>query len=462
MDVQYPSQSTGNVVDQICRLVDKHGGRAYLVGGSVRDALLGHPVSDIDIEVFGIDSKKIIGLLASRFRVSLVGKAFGVIKLCDDPIDVSLPRRESRMGAGHRAFHVQSDPSLSLEEAALRRDFTINAMAYDPLKRELVDFFGGKSDLADRCLRHVSDKFSEDPLRVLRGMQFCGRFMLTAHAETIALCSSLTQDDLSSERLMGEWKKLITKGVRPSMGLRFLRQTGWLQYYPELEALIGCEQNSEWHPEGDVWAHTLLAMDGFAMERTLDPVDDLCVGFAVLCHDFGKPYTSCIDAAGRIVSPRHEAASRKPAESFLRRLTNSQRFIDSVIILTTQHMQPFQLHKNGASDAAIRRLARRVGRIDQLVRVDRADRFGRSPDSTADQSCGIWLMERARALAVADAAPSRIILGRHLIALGYTPSSAFRPVLDAVYDAQIEGLFFTEDDGVEWVKHYLKKKKIKL
>ncbi len=430
----------------IARLVQAAGGRALMVGGAVRDLLFGaKEVKDVDLEVFGLDAERLQSVLAPSFAFDACGLSFGVLKIKHADIDVALPRRESKRGIGHKGFLVDSDPTLSVAEAASRRDFTVNAMYYDPLADVFEDPFGGVDDLKKRVLRHVSSKFAEDPLRVLRGMQFAARFKLNPAPETIAICRTMEIEGLPPERLMGEWEKLLTKGVEISRGLSFLRETDWVRYFPELARLIGCEQDPEWHPEGDVWNHTALALDAFACHRLGDPVEDLIVGLAVLCHDFGKPATTFFDRSKkRIRSLGHDEEGVAPTLSFLNRLTNEERILKAVPPLVRCHMQPFAMWQSRAGDAAIRRLAVRVGRIDRLVRVAQADDEGRlikwEEGSCAGQEL-TWLVEQADRLRIADAAPKPILQGRHLIELGFKPSPRFGAVLAQVFEAQLDGAF---------------------
>ena len=279
-------------LQSIARAVRAAGGCAYMVGGAVRDLILGgREVKDVDLEVYGLEPERLKRVVGERFAFDECGLSFGVMKIKDFDIDVSLPRRESKRGIGHKGFLVDSDPFLPIPEAASRRDFTINAMYYDPLADVFEDPFGGIEDLRRRVLRHVSPKFVEDPLRVLRGMQFIARFDLHPAPETVEICRTVTMEDLPPERLFEEWSKLLVKGVHIGRGLAFLRDTGWVRYFPELQRLINCEQDPKWHPEGDVWNHTCLCLDAFARRRVGDYGEDLIVGLAVLCHDFGKPDT---------------------------------------------------------------------------------------------------------------------------------------------------------------------------
>ncbi len=451
MELRIDDSELAEAVTTICTAVRRAGGRALVVGGSVRDAALGKTAQDIDIEVCRVSVAALQRLLAARFEIMRVGEAFGVLKIRGLPLDVSLPRRESKIGLGHKGFEINSDPSLSPEEAASRRDFTINALAYDPLTGEVIDPYNGMEDIDRRILRHTSEKFAEDPLRVLRGMQFAARFDLTPAEETVALCQTIEPEGLARERIYDEWKKLILLGVRPSQGLRFLEASGWIRYFPELAALQGCEQEQDWHPEGDVWVHTLLCMDAFAGARAGDEWEDVVVGFAVLCHDFGKPATTRFDR-GRLRSLGHEEAGAEPTRSFLGRVSNHHALIEAVVPLVTHHLRPQQFYAASAGDAAIRRLARNVERIDRLVRVAEADSRGRTGRETDSFPAGMWLLKRAHELAVADAAPEPIVKGRHLIALGLDPGPQFSPILAACYEAQLDGTFATLDEGIDFAR----------
>ena len=373
LDLHIPASDLRTALTTLANAVAEEGGRALVVGGAVRDALLGLPAEDLDVEVFGIAPERLRGLLEERFRLDLVGQSFGVLKIRRLPLDVAIPRRESKRGLGHRGFEIHSDPTLSIAEAATRRDFTVNAISWDPCSREILDPVGGAADLEAGVLRHVSEKFSEDPLRVLRAMQFAARFRLDVAPETLALCRAIGPEGLAPERCFGEWKKLLLRGVEPSRGLAFLRESGWISLYPELAVLIGCPQDPEWHPEGDVWTHTSHVMDAFARQRLGEEWEDLVVGFGCLCHDLGKPETTYTDEDGRIRSPGHETIGEVPTRTFLARLTNQEKLVADVVPLVREHMKPTQLYMGRAGASAVRRLARRVGRIDRLVRVARAE-----------------------------------------------------------------------------------------
>jgi tRNA nucleotidyltransferase (CCA-adding enzyme) len=368
---------------------------------------------------------------------------------------VGLPRRESKIGLGHRGFAVNSDPFMPLAEAAARRDFTINAVYLDPLTDDIEDPWGGLADLTRRRLRHTSAAFADDPLRVLRGMQLAARFDLEPDTSTIQLCRRIEPEGLAVERIFAEWCKLILLGKVPARGLAFLNDSGWVRYFPELAALIGVSQDESFHPEGDVWSHTCEAMNVFASERLGDEKEDLIVGLAVLCHDFGKPATTQ-HKDGRIRSPGHAGVSVDATRNFLARLTASRDLVEAVIPLVREHGQPQALFEAGASDAAVRRLARRVGRIDRLLRVARADRLGRPPLHKTGFPAGEWLLERARKLSVETAPPPRLILGRHLIEMGLQPGPGFGAILDACYAAQLDGRITTLAEGLAFVRAWRK------
>jgi tRNA nucleotidyltransferase (CCA-adding enzyme) len=439
---------------QLEQQIRRAGGRTWLVGGCIRDLLLGRQPQDLDLEVSGLPPGQLHALLTEQFSVQFVGKTFAVFKLQGLPIDISIPSRMLIDPASVSGLLRQSDPDMDIDEALARRDFTINAMAWDPDTLELRDPFNGRADLDAHVLRHASDRFSEDPLRVLRGMQLAARFGLTVAPETVALCQTLTQEGQPSERLWEEWKKLLLQGIKPSIGLRFLSDCGWLRFYPELAALQGCKQDPIWHPEGDVWIHTLHCSDWFAAERTGHQDDDLVVGLAILCHDFGKPATTTNDF-GRITSRGHEQEGEAPTRCFLERLTNQGDLIDEVIPLVLCHLRPRALHDANASDSAVRRLARKVRRIDRLVRVARADHAGRPPQPFDGFPAGEWLLERARRLEVEAQAPAPLVMGRHILELGIQPGPHLGQLLDDCYEAQLDGLFSTLDEGIAFAKSKL-------
>lgn len=433
-----------------------------IVGGYVRDALLGQPGKDIDIELYGTSTLDTLSPILDSFGpLNAVGKSFGVLKLqhAGLEIDFALPRTESKTGAGHKGFHVKHSGDMSFEEAASRRDFTINSMGWNPTTQTLLDPYNGQEDLKNRRLRHVSDAFSEDPLRVLRGVQFAARFDCTMDTETQALCQQQDLSELPKERLLDEWAKLLLKARKPSVGLTLMKDLGLLKYYPELAALIGCEQDPEWHPEGDVWVHTLMVVDEMAALRTGDPKRDLLLMLSALCHDLGKPDTTVFQD-GRWRSPNHEAEGVPPTKQFLARLTDEKALVKAICDIVREHLKPALLYNDNqrgtVSDAAIRRLSLRVN-LQDLYLVTQADHYGRTtPDAIAkDFPAGIWLMERAAALEIKDQKPQPILKGRHLIPLGIKPGKGMGPILKAAFEAQLDGAFSTEEEALSWVQTHI-------
>ena len=451
------SDDQKSAVKQITQLFKKEGADIYLVGGCVRDSLLGLSPKDIDIEIYKLPPETIEAVLAKHFKIDTVGKNFGVFLLKGYSIDVSLPRKESKTGLKHTDFKITGDPYMHPKNAALRRDFTINAISYDLVKEVLYDPYNGIDDLSNKHLRHISPAFSEDPLRVLRAMQFIARFNLSVSPDTLKLCQSLTPNEIPKERIWEEWKKLLLKGHTISLGLQFLEDCEWLSYFPELSALTECEQDPEWHPEGNVWEHTKHCMDAFSKNRIGDDWEDLIVGLATLCHDMGKPKTTARGKDGRIRSPQHDVEGVGIAKAFLARMTEQKKVFDEVLPLVSEHMRPHNLYTNNSGDSAIRRLANKVKRIDRLIRVFQADQLGRPPLKVTEDPVSDWLAERSHHLELQASAPKPIILGRHLLAENLEPSPIFKTLLKECFEAQLDGTFDNETDGLIYLKSLLEK-----
>lgn len=439
------------LAEAIARAVKAKGGRALIVGGWARDRILGRASKDIDLEVFGVEADALKALLETFGRVDTVGESFTVYKIAG--LDVSLPRRESKTGRGHKGFTVVGDPALSFEEAARRRDFTINAISFDPLTGEYLDPFNGQADLAARRLTVVDpETFADDSLRVLRALQFAARFELALDDRTKAICRAIALDDLPSERVWGEIEKLLLGAERPSIGFALALELGVVDaLFPGLKALAGCEQEPEWHPEGDVWVHTLQVIDR-ARERIgdLPHAQAVTVMLGALCHDLGKPATTAfID--GRIRSPFHEEAGVAPTHALLDTLNvNSIDGYDvrgQVAGIVANHLKPGAFHKvPNVSDGAFRRLALKVD-LELLARVAKADCLGRVPgnfDCTAME----WFVERARALGVEHGAPKPFVLGRHVLAHGVTPGPHVGIVLKQIYEMQLDGRVTNVEEGL--------------
>lgn len=434
--------------------------RSYLVGGCVRDAILGISHQDFDIEVFETGYEALLRALSRWGRTNLVGRSFGVIKLTTAGgalYDFSLPRRDSKVAPGHTGFEITVDPTLMPREAASRRDFTVNALMYDLHAGELLDFFGGVEDLRGKKLRHTSDAFSEDPLRVLRGMQLCARFELKPASETLVACLQMKNrfHELAIERVREEWLKWASTSRLPSAGLTLLRESGWLSHFPELECLTTTPQDPEWHPEGTVWVHTCHACDALAgldQWQNESAETRAVLMFAALSHDFGKALTttrSLRRGVWRTVSPKHEVVGVELAMAFLARIGITGRLSARVGLLVRHHMVGTRL-----SDRAIRRLARRVEpeNIRHLALVMTADRLGRSTFSPSSQDQISDLLNQAAKLAVADMAPRPILQGRHLIDLGFEPGRRIGQALAVAFDAQLNGVFHDLRGAYSWLR----------
>jgi len=442
-------------------------GRPRLVGGGVRDWLLGLTAKDFDIEVSGVDFATLQMSLSPFGATDIVGKSFGVLKVrhraSGREYDFSLPRRESKTGQGHRGFVVAPDPTMNETEAAARRDFTLNAIAYDPFTGEVIDPYHGRMDLKLRVLRHTSAAFVEDPLRVLRAFQLAGRFNFTLAPETAELCRSIvgTYSELPVERVWGEWEKWAVKSLHPGQGLRVLEESGWMVHFPEVAALRGTQQEPEWHPEGDVLTHTEYCLDvlpTLPAWADMAPARRRLLMLAVLAHDFGKPLTTSFGprkGVMRWISPGHESAGGPLAETFLRRIGAPLELDAPVRALVLHHLAHYSGQSGGYSDSQVRRLARKLApaTIDDLALVMEADSRGRPPlDPSESLAVIAQLMQRAQELTLQDSAPKPLMLGRHLIALGWTPGPQFKPLLDAAFEAQLDGAFADEAGGLTWLK----------
>ena len=446
-------------VIQISKAVDEAGGRALLVGGCVRDMIMQKRPKDFDLEVYKVEPARLREILERFGKVNTVGEAFTVYKLGND-LDVSIPRRERKSGTGHRGFVIEGEPSMSIEEASRRRDFTINAILKDPLTGEVIDPFEGNKDIDNQVLRAVaSDTFVEDSLRVLRAAQFASRLDFTIDADTVALCKTIDLSDLPAERVWGEIEKLLLQSERPSVGLEWLRELGVVEkLFPEIASLIDIPQDPVWHPEGDVFIHTQLVVD-----RARELIDDLpypkkvTVMLAALAHDFGKPATTeFLDGHWR--SRGHEAGGVEPTTTFLNRLNvhtlDGYDVRGQVISLVREHLKPGEFYKkrDEIGEGAFRRLARRC-EPDLLYRVAKADSLGRNAswvprEKWYDAAAQEWFIQRARELEVDKTAPLPILLGRHLIELGVSPGPEMGEVTRTVYEMQLDGRVRNLEDAV--------------
>jgi tRNA nucleotidyltransferase (CCA-adding enzyme) len=455
-----------SLLTSVAREIAAAGGEAYLVGGWVRDRLMGVPSgargTDFDIEVYGLALDPLMAILKKHGKPSLVGKAFGVITLTREGVtyDFAFPRTERKVGDGHKGFEVTADPSLDFATASSRRDFTINAMGMRLPDLELVDCHGGQADLARGVLRHVSAAFSEDPLRALRAVQFAARFRFDIAPATQAMCAAQPLEELPRERLFAEFKKLLLKSERPSIGFEWMRRMNLLRFFPELAALVGVPQEPEWHCEGDVWTHTLMVVDQAARLRDdyADEGDALAHMLAALCHDLGKADFT-IRKDNRWRSPAHEAGGDKPTRALLARLTNEANLVEAVVALVREHLKPSQLYKvrETLKPSAIRRLALRVD-IAKLVRLARADHLGRTTEEAlAGQfPAGDWLLEESKKLDVLLQKPAPFLTGKFLLSLGLKPGPELGKIIAESFELQLEGEIADVAAAEEWARERIR------
>lgn len=455
--------SSATLTLEIANTLHNEGARAIIVGGTVRDLLLkkenkNFKLKDIDIEVFGIEKDGLKKILNDFGRTLEVGVSFAVFKL--KGLDISLPRRDSKIGSGHKGFQIEIDPNLSYGEASRRRSFTINSMGLDPLTGELLDPWGGRNDLKKKILRAVDPKtFIEDSLRVLRGMQFVGRFNLAIDTATLNLCRAIPLDDLSEDRIGEEWLKLLLLSDKPSIGLQAGMDLGVFEkLHPELFGLAGVSQQSEWHPEGDVWEHTKLAVDAMAHIYRREKQDDgqaEILMLAALLHDIGKPPTTEL-SEGFIHSYNHHIVGQEIAENFLLKIKRNRKIIQSVLPLIQEHL--FLTFAPEPSDKALRRLAVRLkpATIRQLAHVIEADLIGMKAGTERIDRCR-KLLDDASRLELSESMPKPILTGKILIDQGLQPGPAFGDILDDAYEAQLDNEFDSTEKALAWLKKRLKK-----
>jgi tRNA nucleotidyltransferase (CCA-adding enzyme) len=437
---------------------------AYLVGGSVRDALLGNIPKDLDIEVYQTNLDDLVKILEKAGKVDQVGRSFGVIKLTLEGqiFDFSLPRRDSKLPqGGQKGFSIEIQECITPQEAASRRDLTINSLAYNPKTNEILDFHGGLKDLEGKILRHTSPAFTEDPLRVLRVMQFAARFDFDIAPETIELSRSIkeTYNSLAKERVNEEFTKMLLKGVNIRRGLNFLKDSQWIEHFPELQALDRCPQDPEWHPEGDVLQHTGYTCNamarllrrpetsGFSKEKKLELM------LAILCHDFGKP--SCTKEEFKpkvnrvaIVSPGHDQAGKEPTENFLNRIGIPQAVVNDVIPLVLHHMD----HLTVSTPSEIRDLAVQLKpmSIHELGYVIEADHSGRPPLPCRQPEKMEGILHTAESLGCLHGPQPPLLTGQMIVDLNIPEGKAVGVIFKAAYQAQIQGTISTKEQAIEW------------
>lgn len=434
----------------------EHDWQVFAVGGFVRDMVVSKKSKDLDLEVFGPNSvEELIDFLSEFGEVNAVGKSFGVLKLKVNGVDldVSLPRTESKEGQGHKGFVAKSDGALTPKQASLRRDFTFNALMLALPDCEIVDFHNGQFDLLNKRLHHTSPQFADDPLRVLRGMQFCGRFDLIAEKDTCELSRSLLPEfeTLAKERLWIEFEKWAAKSVKPSRGLVFLLRSGWIKKFPEIANLIGIPQSPKHHAEGSVWQHTKMVCDKAAKisdRENLSREDRVVLLLSALCHDFGKVVCTFTKADGDITSVGHDIEGKRFVESFLDSIDTPTDIKKKVVSLCVNHMSKPKMQ------SGVRRLANRLEvSIKLLTLLMEADSLGRISKSGKTLDDIFALRELAQQVRLIDSKPQPILMGRHLIELGMKPGKQFGNILRSAFEAQLDGEFEDLEGALEWLQN---------
>ena len=414
----FESERSGKLYQKVLELAGifcNAGGRALLVGGAVRDALLGRQVKDFDLEIHGLSAGELLACLKGICEVDAVGMSFGVIKVKHLELDISLPRRENKIGKGHRGFLVEVDPDLSIADAAARRDFTVNAIMYDPLTEELLDPHGGLRDLENKILRHVSSHFVEDPLRVLRGMQFASRMEFDFAPETIELCSHISQNELAVERIGTEWEKMLLQGKAISKGLAFLSDCRWSGFYPELDALSDLALKNLGH-----------FLDSCALLRKGDRQKDLLFMTAALVSSMSA-------AAGK---------------AFCRRLWNRDELIGKALRLAEAFRDVSATPDQVWSEAQVRRIALRLDGTELLCRLLKG--------TGLRQSSGL-IEEIARKESVWDTPPVPLITGKHGIGLWISPGPELGTLVRKCFEAQLDGAFNDLEGGKKYLRRMMKR-----
>ena len=411
----------------LARDIAAKGGRAFYVGGVVRDAMMGVDCKDIDIEVYGITPQMLREIIAAHGEPVEKGASFGVLGLRHSDLDIAMPRTERRVGEKHTDFDVSVDPFLSTEEASMRRDFTINAMMQDVLTGELVDHWHGREDLENRVIRCVNEKtFREDALRVFRAAQFAARLDAKIDDDTLALCAQIDVTQISVERIFEEMSKALLKAEKPSVFFRELKRMNHLkEFFPELEACIGVEQNPKYHPEGDVFEHTMLVVDCAAglRGRAQEP---LAFMISALLHDLGKVVATQVQEDGRITAYGHEVLGLPTVEKQLRRVTNHQKLIAYVLNQTELHMRPNKLAQSGSRKKKTRMMFDLSVCPEDLILLSRADASGKL-DAPYDEANERYLRERLEDYREIMKRP--MVTGSDLVQAGLKPGERFRELL---------------------------------
>ncbi len=467
------------VLETAERLHQSGASKVCLVGGSVIDLIQGRSPKDFDLETFGMPYQGIVSSL-SDLKPKEVGASFGIVivNVNGVDVDINVPRVDNKVGKGHTGFETVFDPHMTVKEAARRRDFTINTLAVDVLTGELHDPFGGLADLNQGILKATDPVlFVQDPLRALRAMQLLARKASTVDPRTMGLIKGMVNEfpDLAGARVHEEWRKLLLKAEKPSVGMEFLRESGWLQHFPELANLVGCQQNEEWHPEGDVWTHALLTVDAAAQLRhTVPEAQKEGFMFGALLHDIGKAATTItqemidsgddpwvarrVEKTGKapqdllLTAHEHDKVGGEMVKGFLNRFTESKKLIKLTTAIVTEHMQPYMLTQGNARKSRFELLHNRMheagGDFELITKQCMCDCCASAlPEAGRSLASGRtnWEDEISQRMydlmdeGVGKDKVADIILGRHLMeATGVRGARWFGPALKAAHHLQFE------------------------
>lgn len=430
-------QSQTEISEKLASLVASNGGKAYYVGGFVRDRLMGKETKDTDIEVHGITKTKLESIIDSLGKCAETGKYFGVYKLRGYEIDIAIPRKETVTGKGHRDFIIDVDPFIGTKKAASRRDFTVNAIMQDILSGEIIDHFGGIKDLNNKTLKHVSEaSFGEDPLRVLRGAQFASRFGFKISSETVELCKGIDLGQLSRERVFEEMKKALLKSEKPSLFFEKLREMNQLSYwFSKLEKLSEIPQHSVHHKEGSVWNHTMMVLDE-AAKRRRESEFPLYFMISALVHDMGKAV--CTEyIKGDYHAYGHETEGVSEVKEFLRNITDEKALIRYAVNMTKLHMKPNTFANDKSSVKATNKLFDESVCPDDLILLALCDGYGKIPQKPGKEN-EAFLRERLKIYREYISRPC--VTGKDLIDAGITQGENFASLLEYAHKLRLAGV----------------------
>jgi len=420
----------------IIKRLREEGYESYLAGGCVRDTLLGKSPQDYDITTNALpdDIRKIFS------QTIPVGAQFGVMLVMIDgqPFEVATFRHDGPYLDGRRPAHVRYG---SLEEDILRRDFTVNGMVYDPIEKRVIDIVDGRKDLERRTIRAIGnarERFEEDRLRMVRAVRFAASLGFTIEEQTFRAIRELapTVTDISWERIGEETTRILTEGAARK-GFELLDSTGLLKVLlPEIEAMKGVEQSPDYHPEGDVFQHTMLLLD-----HLQSPTEALAYG--CLLHDVAKPLCARRDG-DRLTFYGHTEKGAEIAEEILKRLKRSRATWERVVYLVRNHLRHTQAPKMRLST-----LKRFLGEenIDELLELTRIDALAANGDLQYYDFC----KQKQAELSIEEIHPEPLLRGRDLIAMGFTPGPIFQDILKQVEEAQLGGELVTREEAMAWV-----------